>query len=349
MKLFIGWLMVVLCACGLYPLAASAQDEHPHVIAFTDGDIYTVDVDSGLVTRLVDIDGAASDPVWSPDGTRIAYRATLGSDFYGYYGLYVMDADGSHSQQLVVDLVWRSQPVWIDDGAAILYGSSSAEKGGDCVLKVVNMDGGEPREVLRKPHTDCNVSGLNPVLSPDGNRIVFAYDEPDGGTYLQLYVMTLSTGQVDKLTDNRANHNAPAWSPDGTQIAYTTNQDKQREIYVMNADGSSSRRLTHRPGNDGGPHWLPDGQHIIFASDQNGYNVFSLDVTTGDVRNLTNLVESGAWNVTVSPDGKQIAYATGRDPVGGSDHISVMTLATGDVRVLEGVPANAYAMSWRPE
>lgn len=331
---------------GLMPV--NAQDNPPQLL-YTVGRIHSVNVDTGRATRLTDQDGYATEPTWSPDGTQIAYTIALTEDYYGEYGLYVMNADGSSPKLIAKGLGWRSDPVWLKDGSALLYATSTGIKDGSCLIKQVNRDGTKGHEILRKAHSKCSVSNLNPVLSPDGTCIVFGYDEGMDGKYFQLYSMSLADGHMIRLTDTRAANTSPVWSPDGIQIAYVSNQDKQREIYLMNADGSGSRRLTHRHGNDFSPRWLPDGSQIIFASDQDGYNIFSFDVQSGVVHNLTHLVDYGAWSPVVSPDGTQIAYLTGIDPVAGSDHIVVMTLSTGEIHDLSKVGVNAYALSWRPQ
>jgi TolB protein len=257
-----------------------------------------------------------------------------------------MKADGGNPIQLADDLAWRSAPVWLGSDT-MLYATRSDIESGDCLIKSVKRDGSGAHEIFRKAHASCNVAHLHPSLSPDHTQIVFGLDD-NNGRYFQLYKMDLASGQVSQLTNDRSTHSSPIWSPDGTQIAFVTMQDGQNEIYVMKADGSNVRRLTHRPGDDYAPLWLPNGKQLIFGSDQKGYNVFSLDMRSGVVRNLTNLTDSDAWNVALSSDGTQIAYATGLDPVSGPEHIRVMSLETGESHELLSVGADAFELAWRP-
>jgi Tol biopolymer transport system component len=333
--------------CLMFVMTSVGAQDTVHELAFSNGDIYTVDTERDVVTQLTHTERYDASPTWSPDGTQIAFVETLTDDFYGQYGLYVMNADGSNTIQLADDLVWRSAPVWLGNNDAILYATRSDIQSGDCIIKSVKRDGSEAHEIFRQSHLNCNIAHLYPQLSPDDTQIVFGLDD-NASRYFQLYAMDLMSGQVKQLTHDRANHASPVWSPDGTQIAFVSTQDGQNEIYVMNADGSNVRRLTHRPGDDYAPLWLPDGKHLIFASDQKGYNIFRLDLSSGVVRNLTNLRESGAWNVALSSDGTQIAYASGVDPVSGPEDIQVMTLDTGDTHELSSVGANAYELAWRP-
>ena len=62
----------------------------------------------------------------------------------------------------------------------------------------------------------------------------------------------------------------PAWSADGSRIAFTSSRDGNQEIYYMNRDGSGLRRVTNSPTIDVTPTWSPTGQQIAFVSDRTG-------------------------------------------------------------------------------
>jgi TolB protein len=62
----------------------------------------------------------------------------------------------------------------------------------------------------------------------------------------------------------------PAWSPDGKQIAFTSNRDGNYEIYLMNADGSGQRNFTRHKSQDNFAAWSPDGKRIAFISNRAG-------------------------------------------------------------------------------
>src|SRR5258708_9953489 len=78
--------------------------------------------------------------------------------------------------------------------------------------------------------------------------------------------MNADGGGVPRLPDTRAADGDPAWSPDGTRLAFTSTRDGNSEIYVMNADGSGVTRLTTDPNRDGHPAWC--GTRIAFQSDR---------------------------------------------------------------------------------
>ena len=80
----------------------------------------------------------------------------------------------------------------------------------------------------------------------------------------------------------------PAWSTDGSKIAFVRDRDGQGEIYVMNADGSERRRLTYNEYDDVEPDWSPDGSKIVFSSNRNGsYDIYVMDADGSNQTRLT--------------------------------------------------------------
>jgi Tol biopolymer transport system component len=75
---------------------------------------------------------------------------------------------------------------------------------------------------------------------------------------------------VKRLTKEPGDDVEPAWSPDGTRIAFRSDRDGDSDIYVMNADGTGVARLTNDPDTDLGPAWSPDGVKIAFVSNRYG-------------------------------------------------------------------------------
>src|SRR5436853_386165 len=84
----------------------------------------------------------------------------------------------------------------------------------------------------------------------------------------ETYAMNANgTGQVNLTNTPAAADQKPAWSPDGTKIAFWSDRDAgNEEIYVMNADGSNPVDLTNDPNTDFQPAWSPDGSKIAFSS-----------------------------------------------------------------------------------
>ena len=120
--------------------------------------------------------------------------------------------------------------------------------------------------------------------------------------------MDVATGVITTLFDHSAASydSAPAWSPDGRQIAFESNLDGDCEIFVMNADGTNVRQLTHNTLWDEGPAWSPDGTKFAFSSgaDDTHLDIFTMNLDGTDVRQLTTYPgrdESPDWGVNPAP------------------------------------------------
>ncbi len=147
---------------------------------------------------------------------------------------------------------------------------------------------------------------------------------------------------------------APAWSPDGTRIAFVSKRDVGggREIYVMNADGSGQTRLTSNPAIDTNPQWSPDGTRIVFNSDRLDSNheiyVMKADGSEPPTRLTYNPADDAgpSW----SPDGTLIAFNSNRD---GNTEIYVMKAdGTEQTNLTNDPVSDAYddaAPDWSPD
>ena len=80
----------------------------------------------------------------------------------------------------------------------------------------------------------------------------------------------LTDRDLHRLTQSPGLDVRPAWSPDGKQIAFTSNRDGNYDIYVMNSDGSNPRNATSHPSRDDHAAWHPDGRRLLFVSDPDG-------------------------------------------------------------------------------
>ncbi len=110
----------------------------------------------------------------------------------------------------------------------------------------------------------------------------------------------------------------PAWSPDGSKIAFSATRGGNWDIYVVNADGSNVTRLTSDPALDAAPDWSRDGKQIVFTSNR-GDGWTDIYVMNADGTNVKRLTSDPAsdYNPVWSPDGRKIAFAS--DRVGGGD------------------------------
>ncbi len=134
-----------------------------------------------------------------------------------------------------------------------------------------------------------------------------------GGKF-QLYAAERANlAQFAKITSDTTTATDPAFSSDGSRIAYVSTSPGNAEIYVMNADGTSPTRLTTEPLADGRPTFTPDGQTILFHSARTAgrQQIFSINVDGSGLTQLTR--DSVNFAPTVSPDGQTVAYVSLRN------------------------------------
>jgi Tol biopolymer transport system component len=177
-----------------------------------------------------------------------------------------------------------------------------------------------------------------PAFAPDGARIAFTSRRDSQGTAVndELYVMDAADddgdGNGDHLTrltsTGGENEFQPAFSPDGTRIAFTSNRDGDNDIYVMDADGTNQVRLTDNATRDARPAFSPDGRRIAFTSNRDRDDeIYVMDATDddgdGNGDHLTKITDNAGvadTHANFSPDGELIAFTTRRD---GNDEIYV--------------------------
>ena len=213
--------------------------------------------------------GASADvtPKWSFDGKQVAY-ASQGSD--GDEDIWIVNADGSGARNLTNHPGSDSHPSWSPDGRRIVFCSTRGDGENDDIY-VVNVDGSGLRRLTDNgPDWDTF-----PSFSPDGRKILFRrlMRQRAGGVTLwnsEIMVMSAEGGEAANLSRDAYFDGWPAWSPDGTRIAFSSNRSDTYHVYVMNADGSGTIEVTDGPFTDVRPQWLPDGTGLVFNREHDG-------------------------------------------------------------------------------
>ena len=184
------------------------------------------------------------------------------------------------------------------------------------------------------------------TLGPPGNgKIAF---ESSRNSNQDIYVMDADGANTTRLTNNPASDFGPAWSPDGTKIAFVSSREGfgNDEIFQMDADGSNPIRLTNDSAGDYDPAWSPDGTKIAFTSTRDGNSeIYVMNANGSNPIRLTNdsATDYGpAW----SPDGTKIVFASDRD---GNFEIYVMDADGSDPANLTNNPADDADPTWSPD
>ncbi|MCA0456247.1 MAG: DPP IV N-terminal domain-containing protein [Chloroflexi bacterium] len=176
------------------------------------------------------------------------------------------------------------------------------------------------------------------------SRVVFSWNR-DGD--FDLFLLDGDTLKVvAQLTDNRASDLSPTWSPDGSQIAFSSNVSGNYEIYTIDIATGKSSVLTNNNWDDLYPAWSPDGSQIAFTSNSDSnWDVYVMDIGgKGATRLTTSDVYEG--NPVWSPDGSQIAFVSGREA---SRDILVMDANGSNVQPLTTLSTSAdFSPAWSP-
>ena len=187
---------------------------------------------------------------------------------------------------------------------------------------------------------------LHGMATAVARRIAFMSNR-DGP--LEIYVMNANGSGQTNLTNNGVQDLAPAWSPDGSKIAFGSGV-LTWEVFVMNADGTGRTNLSNNAAAiDSGPVWSPDGSKIAFNSDRDGN--FSIYVMNADGTGQTRFTNNGAENYvgSWSPDGSKIAFASTAGSIDGNFSIYVKNAdGTGQHR-LTSTAADDYLPAWSPD
>jgi Tol biopolymer transport system component len=202
-----------------------------------------------------------SNPVWSPDGTRVLFE-NRGS---GDPDLWTVNADGGHPKELTFSVGVDQDGSWSPAGTRIAFESNRENLSGSDVF-VMNADGTGATRLTPAAGFDGD-----PAFSPDGTKIAFTSDR--GGTK-DIWVMNADGSAPRRLTTAARTDENPAWSPDGTKIAFDTDRTEpgNLDVWVMNADGSDQHPLITSEALDALPAYSPDGTQIAFVSERSGRN-----------------------------------------------------------------------------
>ena len=215
------------------------------------GELCLVNTD-GTGGRVLVKSFAAAAPSWSPDGQRIVFARPN-------KGIYVVAADGAGLHRLASGP--DDYPAWSPDGKRIAFTTDSG-------LWIMDADGSHKRRLT----VDSNWDDLGPAWSPGGDLIAFTrftdsgrdvrVIAPDGTGGRRL---AHSTGAV--IDPNVAIDVAPAWSPDGTRVAFdVASRSGVSSIGMVGGDGSGLQVYRHTHDGDFHPSWSPDGKALVVTS-----------------------------------------------------------------------------------
>lgn len=271
------FLFAVLSFLINIPSATAARNEHRPVCSpdaskmifmlqfertKDDWELYMMDLDTGVQSRLTFHPGWDGYAVWSPDGTKIIYDRE--DEPWKQKRPWIMDLEGHTSKPLGSYEGWLSISDWSDDNRLLGF----HELGGQRDLVVLDTDG----NIVEKITTSHDRSEHGAHFSPDGKKIAFANDDIEGKeTYLEL--IDLESGSKTILRTSVGRIYGVSWSSDGDKIAFVDapgGDDDDADIFIYSIEDQSFKQVTDDPSWDHMPEFCNDSQTLYFTSYRSG-------------------------------------------------------------------------------
>jgi dipeptidyl aminopeptidase/acylaminoacyl peptidase len=277
-------------------------------------------------------------PQWSPDGKFISFVSARGNA-EAKSQIYLLPADGGEAWKLTDSKENINAYAWAPDSSRIVYVATEPRT----AEEEANIKKRDDERVFegdfRYQHawvvdvaskTSTRMTGGQeftlqgaPSWSPDGKRFVFgaAATPMLRDNRRDIYIATLETKQVEKISTNWGNDATPRWSPDGRTITWVTEPNTSTPLpdgtassaiiqghlvlYDVNAKTIKSTASPAFDTDAGNPIWTNEGTRVLFVSGKRAYNeAFAYDVTTGRYTQLTN--HRTINGTSVSKDGKTV-------------------------------------------
>lgn len=329
-KLFIS-------ALALY-LSSIAQAEeaplwmrHPaispngEIIAFTyRGDIYTVPVTGGKAVQLTSNPAYDTRPVWSPDGKQIAFA----SNRNGNFDIYIVGKEGGAPRQLTSHSA-NEYPETFNDDTHILYTASIQQDAKDSQfpsgnfqqIYQVSTNGG-------RPALYSSLAMQNLALNKKGDKLLYndikGYEDPwrkhhQSSITRDIWLCSLEKDRsFKKITSFRGEDRNPVWSPDESSFYYLSEEKGSFNIFKNDLTGKNSKQITTHTTNPVRFLSIDKKGNLCYGFDGEIYTVkegsqpqkVNIQIISDKLENdlVNRILYSGATDIAVSPEGKEIAF-----------------------------------------
>ena len=322
--------LILATLLGAYGLAAQAQDNplwmrHPAIspdgktIAFSyQGDIFTVPSSGGTAKQITSNAAFDSYPVWSPDGNHIAFA----SNREGSIDVWVMDANGGIPKRVTTNsgneypLRWKDNYTIMFKASIMPTAKSIIFAGSYPQVYTVGMDGGRPKlfSDITMDALDINASGDVIYIDRKGYEDEWRKHHRSPIT---RDVWLKSGDSFRKLTTFDGEDRDPVWSADGKSFYYLSEQSGTLNVYHRTLDGKETQITNHEKNpvrflsaaSDGTLCYGYDGEiYTVRNGGQPQKTAIRIAADTEGKELIRQIRNSGAYNIKLSPNGKEIGF-----------------------------------------
>jgi len=296
----------------------SISPDHSEIAFVSGGDVWSVPAGGGTARLLLAADGAASRPLFSPDGKRVAFVSSRP----GAAGVYVAALDGGALTRVTHDDIVPNLSGWSSDGKFLYF--ATPEKNIDYFSDVMRVpaSGGTPMRVVGERY----VNASDAVPSPDGAALAYVRNGFEqwwrrGHSNIDCSELIVERGgKYDELTHGESKDRWPMWSPDGRTLYFVSDRSGSDQLWSRDEGGRLRQLTSLRDGEDVlWPTISRDGRTIAF---EHALGIWTYDVAGGaahqlsvELRGVPNVTEPQRVTLTsrfsalnLSPDGKKIAF-----------------------------------------
>ncbi|ANQ51435.2 peptidase S41 [Flammeovirga sp. MY04] len=323
----IGVMLLSLTSFAQNPLwlrYPSISPDGTHIAFAYQGDVYVVPTSGGEAKAITTHVAYDFSPVWAPDSKHIAFA----SDRHGNFDLFLTTVDGGHPQRLTYNSTSEIPSSFTPDGKHVLYTaqilddvkSAQFPYGRLGELYSVSVGGDRPEQVLTitAEHAQYNAD-MSKILYQDKK----GYEDPwrkhhTSAVTRDLWVYDVNTKKHTQISDFKGEDRTPVFYSNDSKVAYTSEVDGTLNVWTMNADGSNKKQITQLKNHP--VRFLSAASNDLFCFGYDG-EIYTLkegeqpkkvEISINSDHKVNNISfqkkSSGGYGVSVSPNGKEVAF-----------------------------------------